>query len=75
MVKKYKYNIGTRKNVMLGIAKQTSGGLVKKDLKYNKKGKIVSVKLSNISKINNNLYSGKRSKKINKKGGGIINKF
>ena len=38
--------IGTRLQVMNGLAKQTGGGLKKKDLKYNKRGKIVSKKLS-----------------------------
>ena len=38
--------IGTRNQVMKGLAKQTGGGLKKKDLKYNKRGKIVSKKLS-----------------------------
>ena len=38
--------IGTRLQVMNGLAKQTGGGLKKKDLTYNKRGKIVSKKLS-----------------------------
>ena len=38
--------VGTRLQVMRGIAKQTGGGLKKKDLKYNKHGKIVSKKIS-----------------------------
>ena len=38
--------IGTRLQVMRGIAKQTGGGLRKKDLKYNKYGKIISKKVS-----------------------------
>ena len=38
--------IGTRLQVMRGIAKQTGGGLQKKDLKYNKYGKIISKKVS-----------------------------
>jgi RNA polymerase primary sigma factor len=37
---------GTRKQVMDGTALHTSGGLYKKDLKYNKQGKIVSVRQS-----------------------------
>ena len=41
---------GTRAQVMHGNAKQTGGGLKKKDLKYNKHGKIVSKKLSAIAK-------------------------
>lgn len=42
--------IGSRAQVMHGNAKQTSGGLVKKDLKYNKYGKIVSKKKSDLAK-------------------------
>jgi hypothetical protein len=41
---------GTRAQVMHGSAKQTGGGLKKKDLKYNKRGKIVSKKASAIAK-------------------------
>jgi len=42
--------IGTRAQVMHGTAIQTGGGLKKKDLKYNKQGKIVSKKMSAIAK-------------------------
>ncbi len=42
--------VGTRAEVMHGTAKHTSGGLTKKDLKYNKQGRIVSVKMSNRAK-------------------------
>ena len=42
--------VGTRAQVMHGNAKMTGGGLKKKDLKYNKDGKIVSKKLSRIAK-------------------------
>ena len=42
--------IGTRAEVMHSVAKRTSGGLTKKDLKYNKHGRIVSVKMSNRAK-------------------------
>lgn len=38
--------IGSRAAVMHGNAHHTSGGLTKKDLKYNKHGRIVSVKKS-----------------------------
>jgi len=38
--------IGSRAQVMHGNAKQTGGGLKKKDLKYNKQGKIVSKNMS-----------------------------
>ena len=55
-VKKYIYihykmeRVGTRAQVMHGNAKQTAGGLKKKDLKYNKQGKIVSKKMSQRAK-------------------------
>ena len=42
--------IGTRCKVMHGKALQTTGGLTKKDLKYNKNGEIVSKKVSDIAK-------------------------
>lgn len=38
--------VGSRAEVMHGNAKHTSGGLTKKDLKYNKSGSIVSKKKS-----------------------------
>lgn len=38
--------VGSRAQVMNGTAKHTSGGLKKKDLKYNKHGRIVSRKAS-----------------------------
>jgi hypothetical protein len=43
-------SVGTRAEVMHGTARHTSGGLTKKDLKYNKHGRIVSVKMSNRAK-------------------------
>ena len=43
-------HFGSRAQVMHGNAKQTGGGLKKKDLKYNKHGKIVSKKMSMIAK-------------------------
>jgi len=43
---------GSRASVMHGNAKHTSGGLTKKDLKYNKEGRIVSVKASKRAKKN-----------------------
>ena len=46
----FKQKIGSRAQVMHGTAKMTGGGLKKKDLKYNKHGKIVSKKLSAIAK-------------------------
>ena len=42
--------VGTRIQVMNGTAKQTGGGLRKRDLIYNKRGKIVSKKMSSIAK-------------------------
>ena len=46
----YKQRIGSRAMVMHGTARQTSGGLKKKDLKYNKQGRIVSKKASALAK-------------------------
>ena len=43
-------NIGSRAQVMHGTAKQTGGGLRKKDLKYNKQGKNLSKKKSTRAK-------------------------
>ena len=42
--------VGSRAQVMHGNAKMTGGGLKKKDLKYNKQGKIVSKKMSKLAK-------------------------
>ena len=42
--------VGSRAAVMHGNAHHTSGGLTKKDLKYNKHGRIVSVKKSSKAK-------------------------
>ena len=47
--------VGSRAEVMHGNAKHTSGGLEKKDLKYNKSKRIVSVKKSNQSAKHNRL--------------------
>ena len=47
--------IGNRKEVMNGLAEKTGGGLRKKDLKYNKFGKIVSKRMSAIAKKENRL--------------------
>ena len=38
----FECNVGSRSKVMNGTCKKTSGGLMKKDLTYNKYGKIVS---------------------------------
>jgi len=53
--------VGTRNQVMNGIAKMTGGGLKKKDLKYNKHRKIVSKKASSIAlrKYNNRIKAMK----------------
>ena len=48
--------IGTRAEVMHGKASQTSGGLSRKDLKYNKQGRIVSKKKSALGKKQYNKY-------------------
>ncbi len=42
--------IGSRAQVMHGSAHHTSGGLTKKQLKYNKGGRIVSVRKSHTAK-------------------------
>ena len=42
--------VGSRAEVMHGNAKHTSGGLEKKDLKMNKRGRIVSRKKSKTAK-------------------------
>ena len=46
---------GSRCQVMRGSAKKTTGGLTKSQLKYNKQGKIVSKKASELAKKNNRL--------------------
>ena len=48
-------NRGTRAQVMNGTAMRTPGGLRKKDLKYNKNGRIVSKKQSARAKRENRL--------------------
>ena len=58
-------SIGSRAQVMHGNAKMTGGGLKKKDLKYNKHGKIVSKKASRAAKKSNNLVkAGYITKKV-----------
>ncbi len=42
--------VGTRAEVMHGTAHHTSGGLTRKDLKYNKRGRIVSRRASEAGK-------------------------
>jgi hypothetical protein len=51
-------NTGNRTEVMNGLAEKTGGGLRKKDLKYNKFGKIVSKRMSAIAKKENRLQKG-----------------
>jgi len=65
MVKKYKQKVGSRAQVMHGNAKITGGGLTKRQLKYNKQGKIVSKKASKSAKKSNNLV---KAGYITKKG-------
>ena len=67
-----KKRIGSRFEVINGKAIQTSGGLKKKNLKYNKLGKIVSKKASKSAKKSNNL--GKFLGLSRKTGGGCIGK-
>lgn len=72
-----KQTTGSRAQVMHGNAKKTSGGLTKKQLKYNKQGKIVSKKASALAKKNNRLVkSGYVTKKgqfgVKMKGGAIL---
>ena len=68
--------VGSRAEVWHGTAKKTSGGLLKKDLKKNKRGKIVSKKMSNRAKKEKRLekagYKTKKGvfKKFSKKIGG-----
>ena len=64
--------IGSRAEVMHGNAKRTSGGLLKKHLKYNKRRKIVSKRASARAKKDNRLVkAGYKTKKgvfsLNKK--------
>ena len=74
--------IGSRPAVMHGNAIKTSGGLMKKDLKYNKQGRIVSKKKSMQAKKDNrlewlrvNIKKNKKEllvKKYSKQGSGMI---
>lgn len=56
--------IGTREEVMNKIAKKTSGGLLKKDLKINKQGKIVSKRVSKNTIIKNKIKKVKGNTKL-----------
>ena len=74
--------VGTRAEVWHGTAKKTSGGLMKKDLKMNKRGRIVSLKMSNRAKKEKRLEKAgyktkkgkfklfKKKKRRKQKGGG-----
>ena len=71
--------VGSRAQVMHGNAKMTGGGLKKKDLKYNKQGKIVSKKMSQRAKKEKRLQKagyttqkGQFGTVRSMKGGGII---
>ncbi len=57
--------IGTRAEVMHGTAHHTSGGLTRKDLKYNKHGRIVSRKASERGKkaLKHLIKAGYKAKK------------
>ena len=46
----HKQAVGSRVQVVNGTAHHTSGGLTKKDLKYNKYGRIVSARKSALAK-------------------------
>ena len=62
--------VGSRAEVWHGTAKKTSGGLFKKDLKKNKRGRIVSKKMSNRAKKEKRLEkAGYKTKK------GVFKKF
>ena len=68
--------IGSRAQVMHGTAHHTTGGLTKRDLKYNKWGRIVSKKRSSMAKKTRRLEKagykatkGKFGVKKVKKGG------
>lgn len=66
---------GTRAEVMHGVAAMTTGGLKKKDLKYNNSGEIVSVKKSKMAKKSSPLVKQgytKLAKKSAKKEGGFV---
>lgn len=72
--------IGSRAQVMHGTAHHTTGGLTKRDLKYNKWGRIVSKKRSTLAKKTRRLekagYKATKGKfgvkkvKKTKRGGG-----
>ena len=49
------HGVGSRASVMHGLAHHTPGGLTKKQLKYNKYGRIVSARKSAMAKKNGTL--------------------
>lgn len=61
--------VGSRAQVMHGVAHHTSGGLTKTDLKYNKAGRIVSRRASAAATKNDRLkpFASKRFKKQGRK--------
>ena len=60
----FKKTVGSRAEVWHGTAKKTSGGLMKKDLKMNKSGRIVSRKMSDRAKKEKRLEkAGYKTKK------------
>jgi len=72
--------VGSRAEVMHGTAKKTSGGLMKRDLAYNKWGSIVSKKKAELAKKQKHLekagwtakkgkFGAVRMEKKSKKGG------
>lgn len=67
--------VGTRAEVMHGVAEMTSGGLKKNGLKYNPRGEIVSVKKSKKAKKSSPLVKQgytKLAKKASKQTGGFV---
>ena len=66
-------NIGSRLEVMKGKARKTSGGLTKKNLKYDKNGKIISKKISNMMKLRNKMYRGGTPNKVNNNNKNVNN--
>jgi len=74
--------VGSRAQVIHGNAKMTGGGLKKKDLKYNKQGKIVSKKMSTRAKKEKRLQKAGYTTKKGQfgavrimKGGGKLHNF
>lgn len=70
----HKRAIGSRAEVMHGTAHHTSGGLTKKHLKYNKWGRIVSVRKSETAKKEKRLHKAGYTAKKGKFGAVKIHK-